>query len=255
MTSFDIDTLLGFTPPAFACPRCRALLNAVNDVPPRRCPVCSLAYPGDDIARLAAFERAGLRLFRRDAEAIYHSQRLAQIARHARDSLRVPTPEYTPMRALLEAFSSARHCIHFTTYGISALLLGALKLASLQVSVRGIVSGIRHDAMVKELNDYTNETPDLHMRLFQNDSPYFPHQKIIVIDGLMAFKGSANMTDFGWRKAAQGREVIELVTDLAEVAELHNRFFSPVWATFEPPLHMPSDDMPLSDDTAPTPAQ
>lgn len=251
MPSFDIDTLLGFTPPAFACPRCRALLNAPGDAPPRRCPVCSLAYPDDPAARTAAFESAGLRLFQRDAEAIYHSQHLAQIARHARESLRVPTSEYTPMRALLEAFSSARHFIHFTTYGISALLLGALKLASLRVSVRGVVSGVKHDAMIREMTDYTNETPDLHMRVFQNDSPYFPHQKIIVIDGLIAFKGSANMTDFGWRKAAQGREVIELVTDLAEVVELHNRFFSPVWATFEPPSDMPPGDALSHDDTAP----
>lgn len=154
------------------------------------------------------------------------------------------------MRALLEAFSSARYFIHFTTYGISAMLLGALKLASLRVGVRGIVSGVKNDTMAKEIYEYAGETPDMHLRVFQNDAPFFPHQKIIVIDGLLAFKGSANMTDFGWRKAAHGREVIELVTELGEVAELHNRFFSPIWAQFEAQAALPDSD---ADDTVPTP--
>jgi hypothetical protein len=38
------------------------------------------------------------------------------------------------------------------------------------------------------------------------------------------------MTDFGWRKAAHGHEVIEPVTNVGEVVDLHNRFFSPVWS-------------------------
>ncbi|NDJ61149.1 MAG: hypothetical protein GYB67_08490, partial [Chloroflexi bacterium] len=98
------------------------------------------------------------------------------------------------------------------------------------VAVRGIVSGVRNDAMHRELTAYGEEAPQLNIRIYQNDAQSFPHQKIIVIDGLMAFKGSANLTDFGWRKAAQGREVIEPVTDVAEVLDLHNRFFSPTWA-------------------------
>ncbi len=56
---------------------------------------------------------------------------------------------------------------------------------------------------------------------------------MIIIDGLLAFKGSANLTLSGWRKAAQGRDVIELVTDLKEVVDLNNRYFSPIWAEFQ----------------------
>ena len=58
----------------------------------------------------------------------------------------------------------------------------------------------------------------------------FPHQKLIVIDGLLAFKGSANMTTLGWRKAAKGRDHVEVVSKVGEVIELHNKLFSPVWA-------------------------
>lgn len=62
-----------------------------------------------------------------------------------------------------------------------------------------------------------------------NTSP-IPHQKILVIDVLIAFKGSANLTLSGWRKAANGREFLEIVTNIDDVIDLNNRFFSPVWA-------------------------
>jgi phosphatidylserine/phosphatidylglycerophosphate/cardiolipin synthase-like enzyme len=229
---FDLDWLLGFAPPAFLCPHCRALLPGREGVPPRRCPACTTAFQPDPAERAAAFTSAGLTLFASPttADTFAHAQRLAAIAAAARDSLRTFSPDYPPMRALLEAFDAARRTIHFTTYGISALLLGALKLASLRVDICGVVSGVRHDTIQRELSDFTGETPRLDVRLYGGDARYFPHQKIIVIDGLIAFKGSANMTDFGWRKAAHGREVIEVVTDTAEVTDLNNRFFSPVWA-------------------------
>lgn len=57
-----------------------------------------------------------------------------------------------------------------------------------------------------------------------------PHQKLTVIDGLLAFKGSANMSKTAWRKVATNLEFAEAVTNIDDVIELHNRYFSPVWA-------------------------
>ena len=57
-----------------------------------------------------------------------------------------------------------------------------------------------------------------------------PHQKLIVIDGLLAFKGSANLTQTAWRSAENNMDVVEIVTDVDEVIKLHNRYFSPIWA-------------------------
>jgi hypothetical protein len=51
-----------------------------------------------------------------------------------------------------------------------------------------------------------------------------------VIDGLMAFKGSANLTQTAWRKAARGYDEVEVLTDVEKVINLHNSYFSPVWA-------------------------
>jgi hypothetical protein len=53
-----------------------------------------------------------------------------------------------------------------------------------------------------------------------------------VIDGLVAFKGSANLTLTGWRKAMKGLDHVEVVTNVTEVIDLHNKLFSPVWAQF-----------------------
>jgi phosphatidylserine/phosphatidylglycerophosphate/cardiolipin synthase-like enzyme len=53
-----------------------------------------------------------------------------------------------------------------------------------------------------------------------------PHQKLIMIDGRLAFKGSANLTERSWRNAGRGRHHVEAVTNVAEVIALHNKFTS-----------------------------
>lgn len=226
MNGFDIDALLQFRPPRFFCERCAALLTEID----RRCPVCGVEYVATKQFPTAAayLRRRGLEL--RVENLMEHCRGLAEIAHHMRESLIAPQPYYPPMRALLASFAAAHSFVHFTTYGMSALLLGTLKLAAQRVDVRGVVSGLKHEGMIREIEEYADESPRLNLKIFPQDARYFPHQKIIVIDGLLAFKGSANMTDFGWRKAAVGHEVIEPVTNVNEVVDLHNRFFSPVWS-------------------------
>jgi len=234
-------SLLRFTPPRFLCERCCALLVDISltasGLPGHapsifRCPACAIDYvTTDDCPNPADYlTMRGLNITFHDL--IGHSRRLAGIARQTRESLAGARPFYPPMRALLEALANAEHFVHFTTYGISALMLGAVKMTAQRVAVRGVISGVKQPALYQEVTSFIDEAPRLELRTFTSDNNYFPHQKIIVIDGLLAFKGSANLTDFAWRKAAQGREVIEVVTDVAEVVELHNRFFSPIWASF-----------------------
>jgi phosphatidylserine/phosphatidylglycerophosphate/cardiolipin synthase-like enzyme len=233
MTGFDLDALLKFTPPEFLCENCFAIMQPSPHVRAGRCPICETNYmPTAEFPNCADYLRSkGLALRLKDPLA--HGRRLAKIAHQARLSLERPGSDYPPMRALLEALTASKLFVHFTTYGVSALLIGAIKLTAQRVPVRGVISGVRNESLQKELTQFTDEAPLLDARLFPNDSQWFPHQKIIVIDGLLAFKGSANLTDFGWRKAAQGREVIEVVTDLREVTDLHNRFFSGVWSDLQ----------------------
>ena len=229
MQPFDLDSLLNFSAPEYLCERCLALLAATPDVRVGRCPVCGVSYvPTAEFPTCAAYlDSRHLRL--RFADPLAHGRDLALVARQARAN----SPGYPPMRALLAAISAAEQFVHVTTYGVSALLLGALKLAAQRVDVRGVVSGVRNDGIQRELTAYPDEAPRLEMRLFQQDNPWFPHQKLVVIDGMLAFKGSANLTDFGYRMAASGGEVVEPVTDLRDVADLHNRYFSPAWKAFD----------------------
>jgi phosphatidylserine/phosphatidylglycerophosphate/cardiolipin synthase-like enzyme len=125
------------------------------------------------------------------------------------------------------------------TYGIHPLLIGALKVTAQRVWVKGIVSGAKgevvSEAVLSELIDEDQDAFRMIVKHYGAESGYqgMPHQKLVVIDGLLAFKGAANLTLAGWRKAAHGRDVVEVVTDVDEVIDLNNRFFSPIWAELE----------------------
>src|SRR5690348_11915762 len=104
-------------------------------------------------------------------------------------------------------------------------------MAALHVPVRGIVANAS-PAIVEELKTYAKESPHLETHLYERsdkrlDWDNMPHQKVIIIDGLLAFKGSANLTVDGWRKAAKGLDSVDVVTDVNEVIQLNNRLFSP----------------------------
>ncbi|MCS7071825.1 MAG: hypothetical protein NZM00_09995, partial [Anaerolinea sp.] len=129
MHHFDLDSLLRFTPPRFLCERCAALLIDLHtDRSKFSCPVCGVTYlAGTEVLSVEDYLRArGLEIHFSDV--IGHSQQLARIARQARESLMGKRALYPPMRALFEALGSARRFVHFTTFGISAMLVGALKM-------------------------------------------------------------------------------------------------------------------------------
>jgi len=109
-------------------------------------------------------------------------------------------------------------------------MIGALKLAAQNVQIRAVVANVDEQAR-SELTDYNAEAPRLRVQTFPSDMSYqdYPHQKLIVVDGLLAFKGSVNLTMNGWRKAAQALDMLEVVTNVDEVRSLHNKYFSPLW--------------------------
>jgi phosphatidylserine/phosphatidylglycerophosphate/cardiolipin synthase-like enzyme len=130
-------------------------------------------------------------------------------------------------------YNKAQKFIHFTTFGINQQILGALKLAAQRIRVRGIVSLPPDQAwLLPELECYRNEAPGLEIKAVCASSRNWeelPHQKLVVIDGLLAFKGSVNLTQTAWRKAARGYDEVEVLTDVEKVINLHNRYFSPIW--------------------------
>jgi len=98
------------------------------------------------------------------------------------------------------------------------------------VPIRGVVTNAEGET-VRELKEFPSEAPRLQIQVFGSGDRVYdvPHQKLIVVDGLVAFKGSANLTLSGWRKAEKGLDLLEVVTDVDQVIKLHNEYFAPLW--------------------------
>jgi PLD-like domain len=258
--SFDIASLRAFTPAQYRCEKCLGLLtlslsplHLADDKGSLACPTCRVVYLPTEYFRNVCWDRYINRAIKTRGpsclsreDALVQAQQLAEIAERmgfhqlpiAHRNGWTSSQAYTPLRGLLKALSVAKTFVHFTTYGgIPHLLIGALKVTAQRVPVRGIVSGARGEVLsestVSELTNYREEAPEMRVKIYDPSLTGFttmPHQKLIIIDGLLAFKGSANLSLAGWRKAAQGRDTVEVVTDVEQVIELNNRLFAPIWA-------------------------
>lgn len=161
-------------------------------------------------------------------DLLSHSRTLATIIRDSKgSSRRKPWPS---MRLLFEVLANARSFVHFASWGISHIWIGALKANSVRVPVYGVVSNVEEFTRV-ELVDYPDEAPNFRVQVVPPRTAAFdaPHQKLIIVDGLVAFKGSVNLTNAGMRKADRGLDLLEVVTNFEDVVELNNRYFAPVW--------------------------
>ena len=242
MPSFDIESLADFAPPKYRCINCRALwlrglpwIRGLTVVGGLKCSICDIAYDYDPEMAGGSIEAC------MDADAclikipdvLAHARDLGQIAgRRAYSESESRASRYPYLKALLQSFSLAESFIHFVTTGYSPFMDGALRLAAQRVAVNGVVSGSTGTIanMLSTDVDNWDEAFNFELRpiVMERDLD-IPHQKLVVIDGLLAFKGSANLYESSWRKAERGQEQIEIVTDVAEVMELNNRLFSPAW--------------------------
>lgn len=244
---FDIASLMNFSPAKYLCEKCLALWVDTPDWTTSEvaCPVCHVKYiPTDEFRQYAVGEYLKSNSLSIEfADLIGHSRTLASIATRTRNFLSLPTGSpgrtlnpYEPMRALFDALLNAKQFVHFVTFGCSPVLMGAIKMAAQRVPVRGIISNAQ-DSTKEEFVTHKDEAPKLSVRIFERsdrreDWQVAPHQKLIVVDGLLLFKGAANLTTDGWRKAARGLDVIEVETNVKEIIRFHNTYFSPVWTGF-----------------------
>jgi hypothetical protein len=124
------------------------------------------------------------------------------------------------MAALLQAFALAKRFIHFASFGLTPYMLGVLTATAQRVPVNGVVTSnsTRTSDLLKAAQSSYDEVGE---RLVLRE--------LTAQDGLLVFKGSANLTEFAWRKAKDGLEMVEVVTDVEEVINLNNQYFSPIW--------------------------
>ena len=250
MTDFNIESLLQFHPAEFICPKCFALLrfSQIEEIYKKKkkelCPTCGVHYlPSDEHCNIRNFVK-DLSFYKiENKDLLQHSAELAGAAQSFKSGL------VLPVRTFFRILSIAKEFVHFTTYGISDQFIGALKLAAHRINIRGIVSNVEA-RQTKELEGYKKETLHFSVKTYGTRTNWanMSHQKILIVDGLLAFKGSANLTLNGWRKVANNRDVLEVVTNVDEVIKLNNRFFSPVWAELsgiEDVFRLDLSDIPL----------
>jgi hypothetical protein len=129
-------------------------------------------------------------------EALAQAQQLAEIVycRRGYQKEQISSPyAYSPLHGLLEVLSIAQKFVHFMTYGgIPHLLIGALKVTAQRVAVRSVVSGapgeVLSDNTVSELTNYPEEAPAMDGKMYDPSLTGWksmPHQKLIIIDGLL----------------------------------------------------------------------
>ena len=230
MSGFDLSSLLEFRPPEYLCEKCCAINQPAFDQRGSKtiltCEVCGVRYVATNEYEVWAIDEflrresgTGIR-FRAPFK---HGGTLARIARN----LKLENEYFPHMRSLGELFLAAEQFIHFMSWGINQSFIGSLKLISHRVAVRGIVSNVNDNFTRSELLEFPRESPGFRCEIF--DGHDAPHTKLIVVDGLVALAGSANLTVGSWRKIGHNRDRLTVETDLSRVAYEHNRYFAPLW--------------------------
>ena len=235
---FDITTILKFQPPSLICPACRGLFSypKFEHNVTCSCPVCAVEYVQEDADRWGSSKHLLMDHFREQGWVIDHGDlfghatALAEVIRDSHGGRTGLSKPWPVTRTFFEVLSRARYFVHFATWGISHRQIGALKLASMRVPVYGFASEVWDSTRV-ELTEFPDEAPNMTAKVIESRRGAWdrPHQKLFIVDGLVAFKGSANLTNTGLRNADRGLDISEVVTDFAEVTELNNKYFAPVW--------------------------
>ena len=259
MTQFDFADFAEFRAPRYLCPRCLAIDISVSefwgdwpehwvfesDAGPYgtwTCPFCNLRFVGtrdfdgihDYLQRWDCVLDHGIieERFRALAGAA------AQLRSEPKQRRVLGKPA---LRCLLEILNQAKACVHFTTWGLSWDFIGMFALLSHRVRVRGVVSRC-DEPKARQITDgrrFGSENLEVIPLSFR-DGDTSPHHKLIVIDGLLAITGSANLTIESWRKLDDGLEQVSIETRPTEVLRLNNTLFAPVWARLHP---IPNDEI------------
>jgi PLD-like domain len=267
VAGFDISSLTEFHPPISRCWLCLALWSSeITRLSNFRCPGCNSVYASritytagvnlttwtgsvggeDSLPPGVSATPANLwsptyglmqidfslgRQISIGSEPMAHATELAKLAVELRDSSR----DNPPLRVLMKLLLASQSFIHIMSFNFDEFTLALLEMAAQRTSIAATFSGVdpRRQGVLEQV---AVEAPALEYRVegTKADIGDQNHGKLIVIDGLLAVIGSPNLTRPAWRKAAANMEIVEVVSDISRVAELNNRYFSPLWKRLQP---------------------
>ena len=226
--SFDIASFADWNPPFYLCQRCRSIYTAGDQGIEKEyterhtkvqkiCKTCGATENFNEISR-----------------SVSDVQKLARIARRLPPYSSVERMS-SPLASLHQSLGLTRHFVHFLTYSIDTAFLGALSiLVQNGVQVRGIVGNRCHEIITSTSETFMQEfwlDFVIAMEGYNTHSVDINHTKLIIIDGLLAFHGSANLTMNGWAKASGGSmsESVQVTANTAKVIEWNNKMFAKKW--------------------------
>jgi len=143
-----------------------------------------------------------------------------------------PRPGYRPLDYLIQSLNRTKHFIHIVTESIDGFFIGmlAMKYYESDIEIHIIVWHpqkmypdlkrlMEHSVFIKGYE--RGVRPFARGILVETISE--AHQKLIILDGCIAFYGSANTTLDGWTRLG---ELIRFTNDQEEIQNLNRNFFS-----------------------------
>jgi len=150
-----------------------------------------------------------------------------------------PRPQYQPINFLIRALIEAKYFIHIAAESIDDFFLGMLAIKLLESPEMEIRVIVWHPQKIYQHLERLWDSSVI-MKGFKNrERPFWirgiiletipeAHSKLIVVDGYIVFKGSANATLAGWSRG--DKEIIEFSKNRPEIVDLNNQFFAKVMA-------------------------
>jgi len=133
------------------------------------------------------------------------------------------------LRDLVESITNAKHFINIASGGLDLFFIGALSVKCPENCEINIVV-MKPQRILKKFADAMYEIRD---KIRYNPES---HTKLIVVDGILAFKGTANATFKGWTRGPW-EEIRETVTRPVDVQKLNNEFFVRIFRFARPILN------------------
>jgi len=121
------------------------------------------------------------------------------------------------LRTIISAISNAKYFIHIATESLDRFFAGMLTIKAEQGCDVKAVFWRQKDNHLKKLVEQNWEMSNKIRRY------HGTHQKLIIIDGIVAFKGSANATFDGWTRYSEMRETD---TNLSKIKILNEEYFA-----------------------------
>ena len=146
--------------------------------------------------------------------------------------LRSPEADQPALRLLLQALSVARYYVHFLSYGLSPEFIGALNMTAMRVPVSGVISNA-DAALCAAMSSASAQAPLFDTRCFPTPTTWTasPHERLIVIDGVLALSGPVSLTTHSWRDhSLHNRGGLRVEMDPRRVSKLNNQHVVPLWA-------------------------